>query len=482
MLLIPATEPGNYFILIRGHNQPANTPVTLLAEVLPFQVFDVTPDLGGDSRHVTTRITGAQFHEDAIVKLVRPGISEIEPVRYQVLDSTEIQAIFDLRDAPHGLYDLKVINPDGAEAIVPYRYQVERAIEAEVTVGLGGPRVIGVGNVGTYGVSFANVSNVDTPYTYFQFGIPELGINSSVGLPYLGFSSNLRGQPDSPELADVPWVSLDSAVNTTGQILGPGYALDLPAFDFTGLTFNVHTYPGLTEILDQAFEALKSRIESLFPQYDGILDAGPVALDQIYDGLFHMWETRGNPLSQLDCGDVAFQFPIMAAATPLTRDEFIAQQTAEALKLRDAILADAAASESLVLLASDADAWATLYLAALEDAGILRGVDDLPPLRESASVLSLVAVLSSGILAGPAGESIVTTDNLPDFFTHVRTWYGHDPNLLGSPGIPDVSQFDLGTSAPTHFAAFNVYVPFGECHPEEPGLVDVFAPRFLQYP
>ena len=53
-------------------------------------------------------------------------------------DATKIMAIFDLRDAPHGLYDVKVINPGGQEAIVPYRYLVERALEPDVTIGMGG--------------------------------------------------------------------------------------------------------------------------------------------------------------------------------------------------------------------------------------------------------------------------------------------------------------------------------------------------------
>ena len=45
-------------------------------------------------------------------QLVRPGVQEFEPVNYEVIDSTHIKAIFDLRDAPHGLYDVKVINPN----------------------------------------------------------------------------------------------------------------------------------------------------------------------------------------------------------------------------------------------------------------------------------------------------------------------------------------------------------------------------------
>nr|NIP85463.1 APHP domain-containing protein [Planctomycetales bacterium] len=365
--VVPATQPGDYFLLVRSQNQPAaNTPATLLAELVPFQITNVSPDAGGDSRYVTTTIRGAQFHENALVKLVRPGIAEFEPVRFQVIDATKIVAIFDFRDAPHGLYDLKVINPDGAEAIVPYRYLIERAIEPDVTIGLGGPRVLAPGDVGTYNVALQSLTNVDTPYTFFSFGIPELGTNPLVmNLKYVAFASNLRGGPANGSLEDVPFASLDSAVNTDrlpGEILAPGYLLDFAARDFTSLTFNAHTYPGLREILDGAFESLVTRIESLYPEFRGLVQT-PEDLDQIQPGLFQIFETRANPLADVEDGDVAFKFHIAAASTALTRDEFVARQTDEALDLRTAILSDPSASQALVVLAADADQWVALYLA-----------------------------------------------------------------------------------------------------------------------
>ena len=71
-------------------------------------------DVGGDGKYVTTTITALRFHEDAVVKLVRPGYAEYEPVTYRVVSSTKIIATFDLTGAPHGLYDVRVTNPDGA--------------------------------------------------------------------------------------------------------------------------------------------------------------------------------------------------------------------------------------------------------------------------------------------------------------------------------------------------------------------------------
>src|SRR5207237_191127 len=118
--------------------------------------------------------------------------------------------IFDLRSAPHGLYDVTVINPGGQEADAPYRYLVEQALEPDVSIGLGGTRVMYAGDKGFYGFSLKNTSNVDAPYVHFQFGTPEMGTNPVVfNLPYVVFSSNLSG---SAKVDNVPWADLSSTV------------------------------------------------------------------------------------------------------------------------------------------------------------------------------------------------------------------------------------------------------------------------------
>ncbi|WP_013334633.1 CARDB domain-containing protein [Gloeothece verrucosa] len=440
--VIASTQPGTYYVLVRGYSEPTNnTPVTLLADVLPFGITDVITDQGGDSRYVTTNILGAQFNQNAIVKLVRPGIAEVAPVRYQVVDSTKITAIFDFTDVPHGLYDVKVINPNGQESIVPYRYLVERAIEPDVTVGLGGPRVLAPGDTGTYGVSVKSLTNLDTPYVNFQFGIPELGTNSEVfGLPYVVFSSNLRGSPEGSN-TDVPWASLVSDTNQNGEILAPGYIFDLPTAGFAGQTFNVQTYPGLLEKLKQ----------------------DPTALDDVPDD------------------QIAFTFHILASATALTRDEFIEQQKAEAKKLRNAILADSTASQALTVLAADINTWTNAYLAALEEAGFLRPENQAPPIRQNPLVVSLLSTLATGILLGPVGEQVISNGNLISFFEKIRQWYGDKPGQTGVASPPDAKQFDLGLSKPTHYQAFNVYVPFGEAAEDLPPAVPIPPPSFASF-
>src|SRR3546814_477717 len=193
--IVPDTEPGVYYVLVRGYSGPAEgAQVTLTADLLPLVITDIETDRGGDSHYVTTTIKGAQFHPDAIVKVSRPGIAEYEPVVWKVVDSSTIIATFDFTDAPHGLYDIKVVNPDGSETVEPYRFLIERGIEPEVTIGVGGPRVILAGDQAIYSVALQNQSNLDAPYTYFQVGVPELNSNQYVyGLRFLDFFTNVRG-------------------------------------------------------------------------------------------------------------------------------------------------------------------------------------------------------------------------------------------------------------------------------------------------
>lgn len=203
---------------------------------------------------------------------------------------------------------------------------------------------------------------------------------------------------------------------------------------------------------------------------DALAD-GPDALDAFYPGLGSLYKTLGAVPPELFYPIIPFEFNLVASATAMTRSEFIAQNTAEAMRLREAILEDDDASASLIALAADQTEWTQLYLAGLEESGLLRPQADAPPIREHPRIVSLMATLSAGILAGPAGSEIVTSGGIADFFDQVRQWYGHDPDQLADvdhidehgnrvPVMPSFEDYDLGLSRPTHFEAFRVYVPW----------------------
>ncbi len=484
---VPTTRPGTYYILIRGRSvSEAKRDMQVTARYLPLSITDVRSDLAGDGRFFTTTIRGAKFHSEASVSFERPGYAAFVPVDMRVIDATTIRAVFDFTDAPHGLYDVKVSNPDGDHVVVPYRFQIQDVIEPEVTVGIGGPRVILAGDSGLYSVAFQSLSNIDTPYVFYQIGVPSMGQNTNVyNLPYLDFSTNAQGQPTSDSLANIPWPDLDPVVNTTGYSLASGYLLDTEADGFSGFSFTTQTYPGMKEMADRNFEDFKRKLYAALPSLTGILDDGIQGLDNLIPGLGSAWQALGGIPGLLEKAFVPFQFNVVASATALTRDEFIDHALGQAEQLRLGILAVDDAPPALLALSADGQIFGELYLAALEQAGILRPADGIPPVRERAHLVSLMATLASGIIAGPAGQSVQVT-GLLEFFDALRGWYGNDPDLrpedelspsrftaptfeLFPPELTDANpvpallsaeDLDLSAAAKTHFQTLRVYVPW----------------------
>ena len=238
-------------------------------------------------------------------------------------------------------------------------------MEPEATIGVGGPRFILAGDVGTYSVAVQGTSNVDTPYTFFQVGIPEMGQNLLVyNLDYLNFFSNVRGGDPAGALPSVPFADLNPATNTNGYLLTSGYVYDQHAFGFDGFTFNVETYPGLRELNERNFEQLRERIYAARPdaREAGVLDNGPEGLDLIQPGLFALYKAFGSVPDFITRNFVPFQFNVVAAATAMTRGEFIEHVLKEAEQLRQGVLDDVSASGGLLALAADKATWDAAFL------------------------------------------------------------------------------------------------------------------------
>ena len=512
-LLVPSTQAGDYYILLRSRQGDAGSAVTLRADLLPLSITRVTPDQGGvgddDHRWVSMDIEGARFAAGALVKLARPGEFEIEPERWQVLDATHIRAVFDLRHVPLGLYDVVVSNPDGQRVVEPYRYLVERMVEADAAIGIGGPREIKPGDSALYSVSLQGLGNVDAPYLRFDVGATDMGnsrdVLAGLNLPYVVFAANVGGKPDGAVSAgnantqtygntpttgvraDLPWAALDGAANTRGWNLAPGYAFDLAANGFAGASFKVQTYPGLTEWINNDFDGLRAKLYALHPEWKaaGILDAGPRGLDSIAKGLTAKFLSTDSKehVTAAEWAAMPFRFNTLGAVTTLTRSEFVAEQTRHAKTLRSAILADTSAPHALGLLAADEAAWVQGWLAALEAAGLLRAEAAAPAIRSDALVLSLNATLATGILLAKGGEHYRTQADLLGFFAQVQRWYGDTAHFAGDahaahapvdyvetrplldgglvvvpvPVAPRPADYQQNAAQATHFISFDVF-------------------------
>ncbi|WP_374356933.1 pre-peptidase C-terminal domain-containing protein, partial [Chitinimonas sp.] len=505
--IIADTQAGDYYVLVRAKaaplgSTPVSAPVTLRADLLPLSITRVTPDSGGtadgDHRWVSMDIEGAQFQAGALVKLSRPGMFEVQPARWQVLDATHIRAVFDLSHVPHGLYDLAVINPDGKQVVEAFRYMVDRAVDADVTIGIGGSDSLDPGYGGTYNVTLQNLGNTDAPFVRFDVGATNLGPSETgvlaiLGLPYVSFSSNIGGQPpgrvpadsantgqfgptpaDGTRRPDVPWAALNSQINTQGFNLTPGYAFDVANAGAVQNSFVLQTYPGLREWLSRDFIGLRKVLYQLHPDWQkaGLLDGGVADLNKIEPNLLKKFRTIDAKTGvNLDPGEMlslSFRFQVLAAATPLSRDEFIAEQSAYAEKLRLAILADADASGPLQVLAANRQQWQQGWLAALEAGGILPPQGEAPAIRSQPLVLSLNTVLASGIVLSRAGDSFTTRPSLLDFFNKIQQWYGNSVRFAGD---------GHGVVAPIDYHEYRA-ADGGMVEAESP-VAD--APRFADY-
>jgi hypothetical protein len=260
------------------------------------------------------------------------------------------------------------------------------------------------------------------------------------------------------------------------------------------MSFNVQTYPGLAEWIAHDFDGLRAKLYAVRPDWaaQGLLDGGVQDLDKIQDGLAakFLWVDKANDythISKLEAIAMPFRFNVVGSATPLTRDEFIADQTAHAKRLRSAILADPSAAANLAALAADEGQWVAGWLGALEAAGLLRPLHEAPPIRDNPEVLSLNATLATGILLGKGGDSYRTQADILGFFAKVQQWYGDtaryggDPNAAKAeidytevrqgdtydqdviaeipvPVMADPTDYDQNASHETHFLNFNIFV------------------------
>ena len=101
-----------------------------------------------------------------------------------------------------------------------------------------------------------------------------------------------------------------------------------------------------------------------------------------------------------------------------------------------------------------------------------------PPIRTQQHIVSLMSVISAGILFGPGGSDGAQRRRPGRLLRAAANLYGHDQYRLAEieywdpresdcyigevpvPQIPEFSDYDLGLTAPTHFEAFRVYVPW----------------------
>ena len=164
-LVVPSTQDGPYYVLVLARTVSGGEAenVTVLADLLGFEVAAIAPNRGGQGQ-VTTVIEGGGFRPDDNVFL-RSADGMIEGSVLDGATSTGMRVRFQLGNDQLGLYDVVVERAEGGEqAVIDDGFEVEEATALLVDGSTTAPKASRAGGRADLVFEFTNVSNVDVPY------------------------------------------------------------------------------------------------------------------------------------------------------------------------------------------------------------------------------------------------------------------------------------------------------------------------------
>lgn len=107
IVVAPDIQFGTYYQMTYGQTPNGNQQeISLLAEILPFEIRRIGANYGGNTGPVTVKIEGGRFEPGMEVRLENPDLSTIFATDVIYLNSTSIWATFDLIGRHLGKYDV----------------------------------------------------------------------------------------------------------------------------------------------------------------------------------------------------------------------------------------------------------------------------------------------------------------------------------------------------------------------------------------
>jgi hypothetical protein len=182
-VVIPVEESGTYYVMSYGGIPAGDNTFSLLAEVVPLSVFDVSASHIGDAGPATVKVSGARFSRDTLFSLVSPTDPTVVLGATQALVQDSITAFvtFNASDFPQGNYVL-VAQQEGLIASLNDAVTVVDTIRGDVLVTIdGAPRVL-PDRFNPFRLQYTNDGNTD-------FGAPLFIVENPDRLQ-IGFTSD----------------------------------------------------------------------------------------------------------------------------------------------------------------------------------------------------------------------------------------------------------------------------------------------------
>lgn len=196
-LVIPVTKEGTYYFLVTG-NSSASTHqnISLLANILEFEIRNLDRNYGGNTGTVTVLVNGSKFSPDMKIALLT-DTNEIRASSVIFIDASQVVATFNLSTAAPlenpfnnpiqygaqpGFYDVKAWKPSGEQFILHHGFEIIQGGTQLFLTNIQYPSQVRQNRYFTMSIQFANTGNVDIP-------IPARTLMSMQGAP-IGFSTD----------------------------------------------------------------------------------------------------------------------------------------------------------------------------------------------------------------------------------------------------------------------------------------------------
>lgn len=288
-IVVPTTNAGWYYILVRGEFEPTDaTPYAILAELVPFQITSVSPKRIGDNGQVTITLRGAKFENGSTVRLVNGGVT-LTAAKVWALDGATIKARFFFTNAPHGTYNVVATSPSGTATSVGSTLTVESATKLLASLDIIGNLFPRAGrNIQAIG-ALGSLSNIDIPYADI--------IGTFSGKVKMGWSRPADSAPLQTRYPDEDWqyaspiASFDGSETTDTfwlRNIEPGQSvsfvfniMSVPPGPFRSrIIYRLRTTAELVQQQQGFYEDLR-QIYLTHPEYELQSELAPIASDSL---------------------------------------------------------------------------------------------------------------------------------------------------------------------------------------------------------
>ena len=175
-IVIPETEAGTYYVMVKAsYVSSGSCSYNILAKIVGFEIYEVTPDHGGNTGFVTVTIKGSKLDEVEKIDLIdKNGFSfnEIEEdfTTIEKKSSSEMIVRLNLQFVPEGYYNLQ-FSTGNAEIIKPF--EVYDGGGPVFQTQILGPDYMKADIEYTYIITLTNNGLRDAAYSELIISVPE---------------------------------------------------------------------------------------------------------------------------------------------------------------------------------------------------------------------------------------------------------------------------------------------------------------------